>query len=68
MIEQFLINKLRACDSPLHIEAREKNSKMDWISSKYKLIHDISTDKLTPKWRFGLSKNYGYVLTNINQN
>ena len=49
----------RVCDFPSHIEAREIDSKIDWIRSKFKLIHDISTNNENSKWSFGLSKNYG---------
>ena len=52
-------NCLSVCDFPSHIEAREIDSKIDWIRSKFKLIHDISTDDENSKWSFGLSKNYG---------
>ena len=45
----------------MHIEAREMESKKDWIQSKYKLVHNISTGDKNPEWRFGLSKTYGYL-------
>jgi len=56
---QFNNNTLSVCHNPLHIEARETDSQIDWTGSRFKLIHDFSTNNGESKWSYGLSKNYG---------
>ena len=50
---------ISVCEFPSHIDAREIESKKDWITSTYILVHDISSENFQSEWRYGLSKNYG---------
>jgi len=67
------IKNKNLCASPYYIEAREKNSTIDWLGSKSTLIHltnyqeirnqisGTNNQKLKPKpkWAYGLSIKFG---------
>ena len=58
---------LSVCESPTHIDAREKMFNTSWIESNVILIHDASpitkqhpnSINLNPNWAYGVSKNFG---------
>ena len=64
---QIQILFLSVCDSPSHIEARERDTKISWISSKSILVHDSAsttanfpnTINSNPRWAHGISKDFG---------
>lgn len=65
-MNQFIIvrnNKndilFRVCSSPVYVEARERETKIDWLGSDSRLIH---RDMSTFEWAHGFSNEFGWVL------
>ena len=47
---------LRVCSSPVYVEARETETKIDWLGSDSRLIH---RDPSTFEWAHGFSNEFG---------
>ena len=48
------------CESPTYIEAREVESKYDWVGSSNKLAYPVNSSDTNTTWAWGISTATGY--------
>ena len=56
LIDFLFMIIISVCEFPTYIQAREKNSHIDWLGSRSSLIHKVRS---TQKWASGYSKDFG---------